>query len=420
MKIAFFVDHFPKLSETFVLNQITGLIDQGHEVDIYPTSPMREALQHEDVNRYQLLRRCYYPLCVPAKKHRRIVKSIGLAIRSMSYHPNGLIKLLRAALHYPSSETFLGHVIKTASMHKSRPEYDIIQCHFGHNGLRAALYRDAQLLSGSIITAFHGYDVACSPSEEFYRPLFIAGDHFLPISEYWRRRLQRLGCPEHKLTVHKMGIDCERFQYKAPDICSKGSIKILSVARLTEKKGLEFGIKAVAGLIHQGLPLKYDIIGEGPLKGQLTRLIYELNASHSIHLIGSRRQDEVVTALRDSDVLLAPSITAQDGDQEGIPVVLMEAMALGTLVVSSLHSGIPELIEDQSSGLLVRERDVNGLSEMIAWLSKNRQSWLPMAENARKIVMEKHDIKKLNSCLIELYKDIKVRRKNITELTLVT
>lgn len=408
MKIAFFVDQFPKLSETFVLNQITGLLDQRHDVAIYPSSPSREVLHHEDVKRYDLIKRCHYPPGVPAKWHRRFAKGLRFALQHLNDRPMGLRDLFTAAQKFQSSENFFSQIIKTAPLSAARPAYDIIQCHFGHNGLRAALYRDAKLLSGAIVTAFHGYDIACAPSKTLYQPLFLRGDCFLPISEHWRQRLVDSGCPADKLNVHKMGIDCGRFLFRPPCKEQNAALRVLSVARLTEKKGIEFGIRAVAALIGQGHAIQYDIIGDGPLTNNIAELIRSLNLTHVVRMVGSKSQDDVVAALARADVLLAPSITASDGDQEGIPVVLMEAMALGVLVVSSVHSGIPELIQDKVSGFLAKERDVEGLAEALKYLLMNSEARLPMAVAARQVVEEKHDVKKLNQCLIKLYQDLSV------------
>ena len=418
MKIAFFVDQFPKLSETFVLNQITGLINQGHTVDIYPASPLREALHHEDIQRYKLLGRCHYPPGVPAKWHRRFIKGAAFWIRGLCHRRGGLTDLKRAASKFRSAESLFGHLIKTTPLRDDRPTYDIIQCHFGHNGLRAALYRDAQLLAGPVVTAFHGNDIANPSNGVNYQPLFSAGDFFLPISDHWRQRLLDLGCPAHKVVVHRMGIDCERFVFRLPKWNTKSPLKVLSIARLMEKKGIEFGIRAVATLIAQGHSIQYEIIGDGPLKENIVDLIRTLNLEHAISVVGSRSQDQVVAALCAADVLMAPSITASDGDQEGIPVVLMEAMALGVLVVSSVHSGIPELVEDKVSGLLAQERDVDGLAAALRYLITNNDAWIPMALAARQFIDERHDIKRLNKHLVMLYKNLSDKTDEASSLSI--
>jgi colanic acid/amylovoran biosynthesis glycosyltransferase len=116
-----------------------------------------------------------------------------------------------------------------------------------------------------------------------------------------------------------------------------------------------------------------------------------------------KQREELVKLLTDADILLAPSVTSQDGDQEGIPVVLMEALAQGLPVVSTYHSGIPELVQDKKSGLLVQERDVNSLVEKLEYLFVHQETWAELGKAGRKHVEEHYEIKKLNDQLVDLY-----------------
>jgi len=116
-----------------------------------------------------------------------------------------------------------------------------------------------------------------------------------------------------------------------------------------------------------------------------------------------KQREELVKLLTDADILLAPSVTSHDGDQEGIPVVLMEALAQGLPVVSTYHSGIPELVQDKKSGLLVQERDVNSLVEKLEYLFVHQETWAELGKAGRKHVEEHYEIKKLNDQLVDLY-----------------
>ncbi len=118
------------------------------------------------------------------------------------------------------------------------------------------------------------------------------------------------------------------------------------------------------------------------------------------------RQDEVAELLRDSHILLAPSVTAADGDQEGIPVALMEAMSLGMPVVSTYHSGIPELIQDGVSGFLVPEREVDALADRLQYLLEHPQRWPELGRAGRRAVEEHFNIDKLNDRLADIYQQL--------------
>jgi colanic acid/amylovoran biosynthesis glycosyltransferase len=214
-----------------------------------------------------------------------------------------------------------------------------------------------------------------------------------------------LGCDETKITVHRSGIDFNKFvlhkSNKSDDL-----IRILSVGRLVEKKGFKYGIYAIKKLrnIHQNI--KYDIIGDGPLRNELQHLIESLEMGEVINLLGDKHQQEVIETLNNSHILIAPSVTTYTGDQEGIPNVLKEAMAMNLPVISTNHSGIPELIKNGISGILVPERDIDALAEKLNYLINHPQIWSKMCRAARNHVVEDYDINKLNCQLIEIYEHV--------------
>ena len=218
-----------------------------------------------------------------------------------------------------------------------------------------------------------------------------------------RQQLAGLGCDESRIVVHHLGADCRRMslipRHAGPDrvVC------IVTVARFVEKKGLEYAIRAVAELVHSGIRLEYSIIGDGPLFGQMQRLIREQRVGHCVQLLGWKNQDEVAEILGDADIFLAPSVTASDGDEEGTPTVLVEAMARGLPVVSTYHSAIPEMVIDGVSGFLVPERDVDALAERLTYLIENPQIWPEMGRKGRAFVEQHFDINKLNDQLVNLY-----------------
>ena len=286
-------------------------------------------------------------------------------------------------------------------------QYDIIHCHFGPNGLKGSLLRDIGAIQGKLITTFHGYDMSNYPKEmgdHVYKRLFDKGDFLLPISEYWRQRLIELGCDDKKIIVHRMGIDCKRFSFIPCRLHANGPVKIVTIARLVEKKGVELGISAVAKLAKVTRNIQYNIVGDGTLKEDLEQLIQDLHLGDRVKLLGWKQQEEIAEILNNSHILLAPSVTSKDGDQEGIPVALMESMAVGLPIVSTQHSGIPELIQNGVSGFLVAERDVDALAGRLCYLIEHPEIWPEMGRAGRKFVEDHHDIDKLNDRLVEIYK----------------
>jgi colanic acid/amylovoran biosynthesis glycosyltransferase len=159
------------------------------------------------------------------------------------------------------------------------------------------------------------------------------------------------GAPAERITVLRMGVDVDRFEPPDDGRPLRRPLRALSVGRLVEKKGLRY---AIEGAERAAAMVELDIIGYGPLEEELAELA---NAgANTTRLLGKRAHAEVFRQLANADVFLLPSVVAADGDMEGIPVALMEAMALGVVVIASRHSGVPELIEDGVDGLLVDER----------------------------------------------------------------
>lgn len=411
MRIAFIIDQFPALSETFILNQITGLIDRGHEVDIYPDLPGDTSKMHPDVEKYQLLDRTYYSK-MPSGRLLRTLKGSGLLLGNFSKDPVVVLRSLNVFKYKFSEYGEQGKLLKlfyaTVPFLEKQP-YDIIHCHYGRNGIRGLLLREIGILQGKLITSFHGFDISSyltKYGERIYNQLFGAGDMFLPISEAWKRRLMELGCNENKIVVHRMGIDGKKFSFTPHRLQASGKIKIVTIARLVEKKGVEYGIRAVAKLAKVKQNIEYNIIGDGPLKENLQQLIDELDAADTVKLLGWKQQRELIEILNQAHIMLAPSVTSKDGDREGIPVTLMEAMAMGLPILSTQHSGIPELVKNGESGFLVPERDAEALTQKLAYLLDRPEMWPDMGRAGRTHVEEHYDINKLNDRLVEIYQNL--------------
>ena len=269
--------------------------------------------------------------------------------------------------------------------------------------------RDLKLIQGKLCTVFHGYDLTGylqTEGDHAYDKLFQQGELFLPISDRWKQKLIDLGCPPEKIQVHHMGIDCEKFTFVPRQMPTNGVIQLVTVCRLVEKKGVEYGIRAVAQLRDRYPKVQYTIIGDGPLTAALKMLVAELKISDIVHLVGWKQRDEVIEILNQSQIFLAPSVTACNGDQEGIPVALMEAMAMGMPVISTFHSGIPELVEDGISGYLVPERDVDGLTDRISTLIEHPEQWIDMGKAGRQFVESYFDVEKLNDQLVDVYQHL--------------
>lgn len=404
MRIALFVTEFPELTDTFVLDHIVGLVQRGHHVDIFAQPPREQGVMHPDVERYELLRHTFHRPRFEPNRIVRLLRAAGLGI-SKGWRNPGLIARSLNVTRYGKEAASLNLFQAALPLIKPR-SYDVIHAHFGPNGLLAMRLREIGALSGKIVTAFHGVDMTKFVrihGDNVYQPLFDAGDVMLPISNFWKRRLMALGCPEDRIRIHHMGVDCTQFDSHPRTLGDGETANIVSIGRFIEKKGMEYGVQAVAALLKRGRRITYNIVGDGPGRSAIEKIIAEAGCGEHIRLLGWRTKDDIAKILSNSHILLAPSVTAADGDQEGIPVVLMEALSMGIPVVSTLHTGIPELVEEGVHGYLVPERDVPALAKKLGALIDEADRWPEMGRSGRAKVEREFNNERLNDDLVELY-----------------
>ena len=394
LRVAVFAFEFPALSETFVLDQVVALLARGHDVVVFAERPRADSVVHPDVERYRLRRRIRYRR-MPANPIFRLA-GVPAAFARCGWRGAGVLMRALDVRRYGRAAASLRLFYWAAALCKEAP-FDVVHCHFGPIGQTVAQLRDLGAIDGRLVTVFHGVDASAQlrASPGCYRFLFGAGDLFLPVSREWRRRLVESGCDPRRIAVHRMGVDTSGLRYR-PRSCEPGrTLRVLTVGRLIEKKGIEHGLRAIAQLARAGFDVAYDIAGDGPLRPSLERLAAHFGIGQLVRFHGWLDRTAVVALMRDADILLAPSVTARDGDQEGIPVTLMEAMAAGLPVVATRHSGIPELIEDGRSGLLVPERNSAAVASALIRLLHAPGESEYLARNARERVCEEFDSTKL-------------------------
>jgi colanic acid/amylovoran biosynthesis glycosyltransferase len=399
MNIAFIVDEFPSISQTFVLNQITGLLARGHEVDIYAREIRAgEREQHPDVGRYGLLDRTHRLTC-PVSRWTRVARAAELCVRHTGANARAVLGCLNF-FRYGRSAASLSLLFEAAPFFRS---YDIVHCQFGHNGKLGAILKRLGLQKKLVVT-FHGYDIRAGVASNgaLYADLWNEVDCLIAISKYNRDHLLRFGADPQKIVYHPVGIDCTTFSYRSRAARTIGPIRLLSVARLVQEKGLEFGIRALHELLdaRPEISFVYDIIGEGPLRGRLQQLIDELQLGARVRLLGARPQEDVVRALSESDLLLAPSLA------EALPVSLMEASAAGVPVLATQVGSVDQIVQHGISGYLVPPGDAPALCRRLAELLEDPQKRAEMGRRGRSHVERHYDIDRLNDRLVAIYAEL--------------
>ena len=425
MKIAFLVWRFPIISEAFILNQITGLIDRGHEVYIHALNgpPVNMPKIHPAVEKYRLMERTYYPPTRPNNYLWRLIKGLGLILSNLHKGSLDCLQLLNF-FKYGQQITSLKALYRAIPLLNNR-SYEIIHCQFGTIGPVALQFRQTGILQGKITTTFRGIDISRhiqENGEDVYNELFAEGDFFFANCGFFRDRAIRLGCNPNKIVVHGSGIDCSKFAFKSRSFPSDGKVIITTTGRLVEKKGIEYAIRAVTKIVEIYPNIEYNIIGDGELMKNFQQLITELGVNDTIKLLGWKDSAEIASILDRSHIFVAPSVTAADGNQDAPVNTLKEAMAMGLPVISTFHGGIPELVDDGISGFLVPERDADAIVEKLRILIENPQFWETMGSAGRARVKEKYDTEKLNDELVAVYQELlntQINQSNLLETSLM-
>lgn len=409
MKIAFIVGEFPLLSESFILNQIAGLLDRGHEVYIHAIKgpPQDSPKVHPIVEDYDLASRTIYSTPVPQNFIRRIIGAVRILIRTghlVSWRWLNLVNVFKYGREAANLRLlYQFHPFLTPTT------YDIIHAQFGGWGSLALRLQDLGWLHGKLITHFRGRDISVhlrQKGPDIYDDLFQRGDLFLTNCEFFRQRILQLGCAEDKILVHGSAIDCDTFSFTPRHCPEHGRVRVATIGRLVEKKGIDYCIEAVAEVAQSYPQIELMIIGEGELRSHFEERIRHLGATNFIRLLGWKNQQEIIQILKTCHLFLAPSVTSQDGDQDAPVNTLKEAMAMGLPVISTWHGGIPELVEDSVSGYLVPERDAAAIAAKLKVLIHQCDRWPTMGQAGRLRVEQRYDLNTLNDELVTIYQSV--------------
>ncbi len=406
MKIAFILNEFPTLSETFILNQVAGVLDAGHELELLAIGQEKQQTHHTIVKERELLR-----LLSRAKAMRKNPLHRFLdAYRIYQSQSDPLHRRMLKETFHPRHGIYglsLRYFHELAGLLPPR-QYDLVHCQFGNLFPRVLRWYEVRLLSGPLVLSLRGKDTAllARESDDWRKNAWSRIQLCLPVCQFLAERAVSLGCPRDKIQVLRSGIEFANIPFTERDFSNVSQWRILSVNRLVEKKGISYGLRALARLKATGVDFHYTIVGFGPLKGELEREAQSLGLQDQVTFHGAADSIAVHQLLKESHLFLAPCVTAKDGDIEGIPNSLKEAMASGVVVISTRHSGIPELVEHEVNGFLAEEKDVAGLVNCLKTAMNSADELPRMGKVAREKVAQEYDMIPLNQQLLDYYQTV--------------
>jgi len=381
MKIAYLAPELPSLSATFVYNEILELESMGTEIIPFSVHLPLSVIQESRIQ--NLRKRCCF---LYAQSKISVLKD---NVYLLLTHPVRYFKTFKILCFDMwcvglLSRTALGLVYRyffAASLAKQliKTQCQHIHVHFAHVPTDIAMY--AASFSG--IT----FSVTAHANDIFERGWLLKekvqrSSFFATISEFNQRYLVSQGVDADKVRIIRCGVDAVQFS-KRQGFISNQPIKIGAVGRLVEKKGFDSLIKSVALLKNQGQLVELLIAGDGPLQGSLVGLMKDLELLETdVHFLGAMPHKLVADFIKSLDIFVLPCKKDNNGDMDGIPVVLMEAMLSGVPVISTQLSGIPELVINKETGLLAQPENTQELADAISSIIVDTELRGRMVKNA--------------------------------------
>lgn len=403
-KIAYILDEFPKLSETFIAREILGLknakidlqiISMKYGIEKFIPNEIKDIvkatiyLPHLLSINVLLVHLCFF-LKNPIKY---LYIYFYLLIRS---HRNFRV-FIRTIYHFGIG-VYLSKIVKAKGIKH-------IHAHLASGPTTVALVISKILNIPFSFTA-HAVDIyadAIMLKEKLKQAKFI-----VTCTEFNKRYLLSLYNCKEKIHMIYHGIPMEGNGRQTLNIYIQGlTIEplILSVGRLVEKKGFPYLIEAAKILKGRGYKFKCIIVGDGTEYNKLNKLVKNYNLDKIVILTGALPFDEIMKLYKKASIFVLPCIIASNNDRDGIPNTILEAMAFGIPVISTEISGIPEVIEDMKTGLLIKEKDPDALAEAIERLIKDETLRDKLGKNGRAKVIERFDIEKNTKELIDLFRE---------------
>jgi glycosyltransferase involved in cell wall biosynthesis len=392
LKVAYIMSRFPKLTETFILYEMLTLQKQSIEVDVFPLLRERTEVMHPEAKQFVEVAHYQPFISLPIiranlhflwNKPRAYLITLWDLLRanwgSFGFFTGAIGIFPKVVLFaYQMKVAGINHVHAHFASHPAAAGFIIhrlVGIPYSFTAHGSDLHRDRHMLCEKVAEA----------------------EFVVAISDYNKELIlsECQGNYRDKVTVIHCGVDTDIFQARSsetPHEKGENPFVILCIGTLHEVKGQPYLIEACRMLQERGIDFVCHFVGDGPDGYALIAQADKAGLSEKVRFHGRLTRDEIARLLQDADVLAAPSVPTRDGRREGIPVVLMEAMGSGVAVVASKISGIPELVKDQTTGLLVPPRDATSLANALERYFADPQLRRQLGRAGRKTVVKEFDL----------------------------
>lgn len=379
MKIAFIAHVFPRLHNTFILNEVVELIKLGHDVRIYSIKRAPEHVLNNDVQRFSLLQRTHY-------------------FEEFPLDSDEGVRAFDAYRQYFKEKIYF---FRGVARHIAEENFDMLHGIFGNRPAEAAMILSE--LSG-VPFSFEAHAFDLFVDFPFSQQKFAAAEFIQTESQYNRDYLiHSLGAPPEKVKVVHLAPNrdmLDEVKEKREDTL------VVSACRLHPIKGLQFALQAIAALLPEFPNLKYVIAGDGEAGLELLGEARRLGLLDIVTFAGDMSNEDVARLIGRAAVFVLPCVISEDGDRDGTPTALAEAMYLGTPVVSSRISGIPELVDDRVNGILTEAGNVPQLIDALRTVLADKALRARMGSKGRDKIAREFDIRKSCNELLNLWQSI--------------
>ncbi|MFY4814166.1 glycosyltransferase [Haloarcula sp. AONF1] len=397
MNIVYVATEFPSLSESFILNEISELERKGHDVSVFSIGHSNEKIVHTEVSNLSVdIHSIAHPSygSIADLIDRTILSKEVLDHLSAFDDPRYHIRCLYLYCHLSSFLDRQDHV-------------DVVHAHFASpERVGVAMAAKERNIPCSVTT--HAYELFSPKKERHLARVLNSYDQVIAPCQYNNEYISESLAVNCDVSVVPATASVDKFE--PSDSYEAG--RLLTVARLVEKKGHEYAIDAVTELVSAGYNIDYHIVGTGDREASLKDQVTQRGIEDHVEFLGNVSDEKLQTELHEAELFILPCVIASNGDRDATPVALKEAMATQTACISTTLAGIPEIITDGEDGRLVEPNNSTALMNAIAELLDDSKKRDALAKSGRQTVQTQFDLSKTVDELVEVFQDMTKRSRS--------